>query len=189
MSIHQMLGCLYTNREGPAEMTATTWTEGPFGGMPVDDDHGFPLAGEQATTAPVVEVVTPDPADVRHAEKAAQAVVDGAVLPLAGSLYAAVSSDGTRTYAVNAVTKTCTCPAGQHGRRCYHVGAVLLIASRPADHRPLVARYGRHAGIHPSIVAAAPVWPATDTDNADDEEGDDERGFDPRDDEPADLDR
>lgn len=170
-------------------MTAT-WTEGPFAGIPVDDDHGFPLAAEQATTAPVVEVVNPDPADVRHAEKAAQAVADGAVIPLAGALYTVVSSDGTRTYAVNAVTRTCTCRAGQYGQRCFHVGAILLIAQRPADHRPVVARYGRHAGIHPSILAAAPVWPATDIDDDSNDEGvDDEREFDPRDDEPVDLDR
>lgn len=170
-------------------MTAT-WTDGAFAGMPVDDDHGLPLATEQATVGQSPTVVHPDPADVRHAEKAAQAVADGAVIPLAGALYSVVSSDGSRVYVTNAVTKTCTCPAGRYGRRCYHVGAVLLVASRPDDHRPLVARYGRHAGIHPSILAAAPVWPATDIDDTDDEqEGDDKREFDPRDDEPADLDR
>ena len=40
-------------------------------------------------------------------------------------LYTAVSSDGTTTYLVMA--STCTCPAGQAGRDCYHRAAVAIV--------------------------------------------------------------
>lgn len=43
-----------------------------------------------------------------------------------GRAYRAVSSDGQRTYLV--AGEACNCPAGLHGRLCYHRVAVELLA-------------------------------------------------------------
>lgn len=68
-------------------------------------------------------------------DKAAELIRDGGLLPTAlVGRYTAVSSDGTVTYLVT--VDTCTCQAGQHGRRCYHQAAVAATeAARTAAHR------------------------------------------------------
>jgi hypothetical protein len=40
-----------------------------------------------------------------------------------------VSSHGNATYTVDIHTRTCTCPAGDHGRRCYHLAAAEILAA------------------------------------------------------------
>lgn len=65
-----------------------------------------------------------------QAEKARELIADGGIIQVAGTLYLAVSSDGAVRYEVNPVTGQCSCKAGQHGRRCYHlIGAVALAAA------------------------------------------------------------
>lgn len=65
-------------------------------------------------------------------EKARDLIEARAILPTSRpGIYTAVSSDGTTTYLVHA--SSCTCPAGQRGRKCYHRAAVsLLNAARAA---------------------------------------------------------
>lgn len=65
-------------------------------------------------------------------EKAREAIEQHAILPTKRpGLYTAVSSDGTTTYLVHSAT--CSCPAGQRGRKCYHTAAVAILdAARPA---------------------------------------------------------
>lgn len=47
--------------------------------------------------------------------------------------YLAVSSDGTNTYLVDAVERSCTCKGNQRTGHCYHlVAADMLTASRAA---------------------------------------------------------
>lgn len=53
-------------------------------------------------------------------DKAYEAIQDGAVLPLDGHLFVVVSSNGNGRYLVNTELGTCTCPAGENGRPCYH---------------------------------------------------------------------
>jgi hypothetical protein len=42
-------------------------------------------------------------------------------------VYAATSSDGSTVYVTDATAGTCTCKAGEAGRRCYHVAAAQLL--------------------------------------------------------------
>lgn len=41
--------------------------------------------------------------------------------------------DGDR-YHVSAYRQTCTCPAGAHGRRCYHLAAAIALDEGAARH-------------------------------------------------------
>lgn len=68
------------------------------------------------------------------ATKSAQLIADAGIVPTrhAGQ-YLATSSDGTKTYTVDTIERTCTCPAGLKGRACYHlVAADTITASRTA---------------------------------------------------------
>lgn len=68
------------------------------------------------------------------ATKAEQLIADAAIVPTrhAGQ-FLATSSDGNKTYTVDAIERSCTCPAGLKGRACYHlVAADILTASRNA---------------------------------------------------------
>lgn len=69
--------------------------------------------------------------------KAAELIDDGGIVPVSRpGIYAATSSDGTTIYVVNLPDQTCTCPAGQHGRYCYHlVAATILNAARTSRRR------------------------------------------------------
>lgn len=79
---------------------------------------------------------TDQPAQVA---KATQLIEDGALDHVAGSTWLAVSSDGSTRYEVDAAAGTCSCPAGQHGRRCYHAIAVEFVTGRPVVAPALVA--------------------------------------------------
>lgn len=46
-----------------------------------------------------------------------------------GANWTAVASNGIDHYTVAPYTQTCTCPAGQHGRRCYHLLAATALAA------------------------------------------------------------
>lgn len=59
---------------------------------------------------------------------ARELIEDGAIVPLRGLVFFAVSSDGTETY--RAHPTNCNCPGGLKGRRCYHqLAARLLLAA------------------------------------------------------------
>lgn len=76
-----------------------------------------------------------EPAD--RVAKAVELVEDGGVVR-DGFLWLATSSDGHTRYEVNPGAGdhgTCTCTAGQYGRRCYHVVAAVLAGGEPV--RPL----------------------------------------------------
>jgi hypothetical protein len=61
-------------------------------------------------------------------ESAQELIADGAILPLRGRIYLAVSNDGSATHRT-ATTGQCTCPAGLKGIRCYHVAAARILAA------------------------------------------------------------
>lgn len=61
-------------------------------------------------------------------ESAQELISDGAILPLRGRIYLAVSNDGSATHRT-ATTGHCTCPAGLKGIRCYHVAAARILAA------------------------------------------------------------
>jgi predicted phage terminase large subunit-like protein len=64
----------------------------------------------------------------------------GVVSPSADGSWLARSSDGKRDYTVTP-EGVCSCPAGQHGRRCRHVTAVALAgAAVPVPVDPVAAR-------------------------------------------------
>lgn len=60
-------------------------------------------------------------------EKALEALTDGALIRVRQGLWQAVSSDGQGQYLTS--TDTCDCPAGQHGRTCYHTAAARMIGA------------------------------------------------------------
>lgn len=61
--------------------------------------------------------------------KAVTLIADGTVVHRTRKLYLAASSRGDTTYEVDAATGGCTCPAGRHGRRCYHAAAARILAA------------------------------------------------------------
>ena len=65
-------------------------------------------------------------------EKARELISDGGLIPTGRpGIFRAVSSKGTDRYLVHSAV--CNCPAGLHGRLCYHVaGARILVAAGKA---------------------------------------------------------
>lgn len=65
-------------------------------------------------------------------DKARELIEQGGIIPSSRrvGIYTAVSSDGTTTYLVHSAT--CSCPAGQRGRKCYHTAAVALLEAARA---------------------------------------------------------
>ncbi|MBO3751550.1 SWIM zinc finger family protein [Streptosporangiaceae bacterium NEAU-GS5] len=61
-------------------------------------------------------------------DKASELIEQGGLVATTRpGVWTAVSSDGTTTYLVMA--GTCTCPAGQRGRDCYHRAAVAIVSA------------------------------------------------------------
>jgi hypothetical protein len=60
-------------------------------------------------------------------DKARELIADGALVPMRAGVWQASSSDGSSRYLV--AWQTCSCPAGIHGRRCYHVAAARMVAA------------------------------------------------------------
>lgn len=56
---------------------------------------------------------------------ARELIEDGAIIPLRGHVFTAVSSDGTETYLSHPTN--CNCPGGNRGRHCYHMAAARLL--------------------------------------------------------------
>jgi uncharacterized Zn finger protein len=68
--------------------------------------------------------------------KAVELIDDGGIVPVSRpGVYAATSSDGTTIYVVNLTDATCTCPAGQHGRYCYHMVAATILHTARTSRR------------------------------------------------------
>lgn len=68
---------------------------------------------------------------VQRVDAATEAIEDGAVVHQTRDLWLVVSSKGDEVYTVDVATGGCTCPAGEHGRRCWHVVAVGLLLGTP----------------------------------------------------------
>jgi excisionase family DNA binding protein len=67
-------------------------------------------------------------------DRARALIEDGGILSTSRpGLFTAVSSDGSTTYLVHAAS--CTCPAGQRGRACYHRAAVAIVQAAQAVRR------------------------------------------------------
>lgn len=67
-----------------------------------------------------------------QASEALDLIQDEAIVRVAGSVFLAVSADGRVLYEVCPVTGTCTCKAGQYGRRCYHLVAAEAVSGLTA---------------------------------------------------------
>jgi len=67
---------------------------------------------------------------VRQVDDALELIAEGAIVPLRRpTWFFAISSDGTDKYFTNLDNGTCTCPAGENGRTCYHTAAARLLAA------------------------------------------------------------
>ncbi|HEY3477869.1 MAG TPA: DUF6011 domain-containing protein [Streptomyces sp.] len=62
-------------------------------------------------------------------EKVKQLLADGGVQRVDRTTWLAVASNGIDRYEVSTADGSCTCPAGQHGRACYHLAAATLAAA------------------------------------------------------------
>jgi hypothetical protein len=61
--------------------------------------------------------------------KAVELVEVTAIVRHTPGQFQAVSSRGDAIYLVDQAAHTCTCPAGQHGRVCYHLAAADILAA------------------------------------------------------------
>jgi hypothetical protein len=61
--------------------------------------------------------------------KAVESVELRAVVHGARDDYFALSTAGDVIYTVDRAAATCTCPAGRHGTRCYHLAAADLLSA------------------------------------------------------------
>ncbi|GAB3156341.1 hypothetical protein GCM10027258_62610 [Amycolatopsis stemonae] len=62
-------------------------------------------------------------------EKVKQLLADGGIARVDRTTFLAVASNGVDRYEVSTAHATCTCPAGAHGRACYHLAAATLAAT------------------------------------------------------------
>ncbi|HEY0637951.1 MAG TPA: DUF6011 domain-containing protein [Pseudonocardiaceae bacterium] len=79
------------------------------------------------TTAAKAAATTYKPVQVAKAVEVVE--LGGIVRADRPATYLAVSSDGTTVYRVDHAANTCTCPAGENGRACYHLAAASLLAA------------------------------------------------------------
>lgn len=87
--------------------------------------YGPTCARKIRRAATVVSLVTFKPFQV---DKAREAIEQGAVVPtVRPEAYRSVSSDGTTVYLTTIAS--CTCPAGQKGRTCYHRAAAEILTA------------------------------------------------------------
>ncbi len=86
------------------------------------------VGGRWAITLPVEGIEDFKPFQV---EKATELLEQGGIVAISSrpGRYRAVSGDGTVTYLVDAVARSCTCKAGERGVRCYHLAAALMAAT------------------------------------------------------------
>lgn len=61
--------------------------------------------------------------------KAAELVELAAIVRTAPGTFQAVSSRGDVVYVVDQAAHACSCPAGEHGRACYHLAAADILAA------------------------------------------------------------
>jgi uncharacterized protein DUF6011 len=66
--------------------------------------------------------------------KAAALIEACRIVPCEPGVYAATSSNGADTYYV-ADAETCTCPAGERARYCYHLAAAQILTAATLRHR------------------------------------------------------
>jgi ParB-like chromosome segregation protein Spo0J len=67
-----------------------------------------------------------------QADRARKLIADGGIAPTTERrVFFAISSDGYTRHITDAGARTCTCPAGEHGRRCYHLAAALWLEAVP----------------------------------------------------------
>ncbi|MGW4525170.1 DUF6011 domain-containing protein [Amycolatopsis sp. NPDC004378] len=62
-------------------------------------------------------------------EKVRELLADGGIARVDRHTFEVVASNGTDRYAVDTTHASCTCPAGQNGRQCYHLAAATLAAA------------------------------------------------------------
>lgn len=62
-------------------------------------------------------------------DKAAQLVAEGGITGDGDGGFLAVSTCGTTVYVVRPAEGSCSCPAGVHGVRCYHLAAAAIMAA------------------------------------------------------------
>ena len=64
-------------------------------------------------------------------DKARELIADGGLIPTTRrGVFRSVSSNGTDTYLTHSAA--CNCPAGLHGRLCYHLAAARILTATTA---------------------------------------------------------
>src|SRR4051794_36020667 len=61
--------------------------------------------------------------------KVAELLADGGLARVNDTTWVAVASNGEDVYEVSTAHASCSCPAGTHGLRCYHLAAAQLAAA------------------------------------------------------------
>ena len=85
--------------------------------------YGPTCARKIATAAKVVDLGAYKADQVT---KATELIATGALVPTGAHTFLTVASDGVTRYETDAYHQTCSCKAGQFGRRCYHLAAALI---------------------------------------------------------------
>jgi len=106
------------NRALKSESTAARVQRLGFGAVALEQVHAVP---ERVAVDLVAEYST------RQVRDALELIGEGAILPVRRISFVSISSDGGDVYVTT--PHTCTCPAGEHGRTCYHTAAARLLVA------------------------------------------------------------
>ena len=85
--------------------------------------YGRTCARKIATAAKVVDLAA---YKTEQVTKATELIATGALVPTGPHTFLSVAPDGITRYETDAYHQTCSCKAGQFGRRCYHLAAALI---------------------------------------------------------------
>lgn len=86
--------------------------------------YGPTCARKIAAAAKVVDLAA---YKTEQVTKATELIASGALVPTGAHTFLTVASDGVTRYETDAYHQTCSCKAGQFGRKCYHLLSALIL--------------------------------------------------------------
>jgi hypothetical protein len=107
-------------------------------GRTLTDPRSITLGLGPTCAKKIAAAATATDASPSQIEKAVELIEDGAIVRITPAVFLAVSTDGSVIYETSPLTGECSCRAGQHQRRCFHLlAAEWLLGSVPLPAAPV----------------------------------------------------